>query len=128
VRKPPGGERFVRVDSAQAEPSATALVSIRFCQPVSRRITRAPAPARQFLVETLSLHRSKEPDTRPGVFNRDGSKILKVDLNSKDLGLDVQRDYRLKNLWTGEILPAAETYPFEIPPDGVVFLYYCAGK
>jgi hypothetical protein len=59
-----------------------------------------------------------------GVFNRDGRKRLGVDLGLKELGLNPERSYILKNLWTQQVLPAAVKYGFEIPADGVVFLRY----
>ena len=59
-----------------------------------------------------------------GVFNRDGGKKASVELSDGQLGLSAGRPYQLKNLWSGEVLPAGEKRAFEIPTDGVVFLSY----
>jgi len=59
-----------------------------------------------------------------GVFNRDGGKKMNVELSAKNLGLNPDQNYRLKNLWAGEALPVAAQQAFEIPSDGVVFLSY----
>jgi len=59
-----------------------------------------------------------------GVFNRDGGKKMSVELGTEQLGLAPGQSFTLKNLWTGETLPAAGKHLFEIPADGVVFLSY----
>ena len=68
--------------------------------------------------------RGKEDKGWISVFNRDGSKVMSVELTTKDLGLNPERSYFLKNLWTGETLPAAVTHGFEVSADGVVFISY----
>jgi alpha-galactosidase len=68
--------------------------------------------------------RGKEDKGWIGVFNRDSSKVMSVELTTKDLGLNPERSYVLKNLWTGETLPAAATHGFEVSADGVVFMSY----
>ena len=59
-----------------------------------------------------------------GVFNRNGQQPLAVEVGPKDLGLDPTGKYALQDLFLGNKLPIADTYTFEIPPDGVVFLSY----
>ena len=58
-----------------------------------------------------------------GIFNRD-EKPSTVGKNLKELGLNAAASYVLKDLWTGNKLPAADTQRFDIPADGVVFLRY----
>jgi hypothetical protein len=58
-----------------------------------------------------------------GIFNRD-TKPVTVDKGLKDLGLDLDRNYVLKDLWTQNKLPISGKQRFEIPADGVVFLRY----
>jgi len=59
-----------------------------------------------------------------GIFNRDGSRSLKVEKDLKDLGLDPGMKYVLKDIWTQKALDASGSRVFEIPADGVVFLRY----
>ena len=59
-----------------------------------------------------------------GVFNRNSDKKLIVKLGLKDMGLNSNRDYTLKNLWNQKDPPVADIHIFEVPADGVVFLKY----
>ncbi|MCX6996703.1 MAG: glycoside hydrolase family 27 protein [Kiritimatiellaeota bacterium] len=59
-----------------------------------------------------------------GIFNRDGAKAVTVEKGLKDLGLEPDQPYALRDLWTGNRLPVSGRQRFEIPADGVVFLSY----
>jgi alpha-galactosidase len=59
-----------------------------------------------------------------GLFNRDGGKDMSFDLGTAPMGLAPGKSYALENIWTGETLPAAGKYLFEILAEGVVFLSY----
>ncbi|NQU22985.1 MAG: glycoside hydrolase family 27 protein [Candidatus Nealsonbacteria bacterium] len=59
-----------------------------------------------------------------GIFNRDGSQSLEVEKDLKDLGLDPEMKYVLKNIWTQKATDASGSRTLEIPADGVVFLRY----
>ena len=59
-----------------------------------------------------------------GVFNRDPKKNSTVKRSTKELGLSPDREYALKNIWSGKTLPALREHAFEIPPSGVVFLRF----
>jgi hypothetical protein len=58
-----------------------------------------------------------------GVFNRNGESELAISLTLKDLGLDPEDRYDLKEIWGGMALKGG-TYSFHIPADGCVFLKY----
>ncbi len=59
-----------------------------------------------------------------GVFNRDGERALTVERAPEELGLGAGRKYVLRDVWTGDELPASGRYAFNVPADGVVFLRY----
>ncbi|MBI9016985.1 MAG: glycoside hydrolase family 27 protein [Phycisphaerae bacterium] len=59
-----------------------------------------------------------------GIFNRDGKNSTKINVDLKDLALNIEYNYTIKNAWTGKFIPASKQYTFEIPADGVVFLRY----
>jgi hypothetical protein len=68
--------------------------------------------------------RGNEDNGWIGLFNRDGGKNMSVELSTRDLGLNPERSYVFKNLWTTEVFPGAAEHVFEIPADGVAFLRY----
>jgi hypothetical protein len=59
-----------------------------------------------------------------GIFNRDGKEKMSIDLGTKELGLNAEQTYVLKDLWTRTTLPVSGKHVFEVPADGVVFLRY----
>jgi len=59
-----------------------------------------------------------------GIFNRDGTKKMTIEKSTKELGLNADRDYVLKDIWTQKTLPVSGKHRFEIPADGVAFLRY----
>lgn len=59
-----------------------------------------------------------------GIFNRDGKEKMSIELGTKELGLNAEQTYVLKDLWTRTTLPVSGKHVFEVPADGVVFLRY----
>ncbi|MDP6525435.1 MAG: glycoside hydrolase family 27 protein [Kiritimatiellia bacterium] len=59
-----------------------------------------------------------------GVFNRDSTQALTVELGMEELGMDAGEGYILRDIWAKNKLPVSGKHTFEIPADGVVFLGY----
>ena len=63
-----------------------------------------------------------------GVFNRDGKAEVTVERGLAQLGLDPEKQYVLKDCWTGKQCRVGTNHTFSIPPDGVAFLRYTEVK
>ncbi len=59
-----------------------------------------------------------------GIFNRDSKAKMSVTKTIKELGLDGEQKYVLKDIWAKKNLPVSDSQTFEVPADGVVFLRY----
>jgi len=68
-------------------------------------------------------HKETDNEGWIGVFNRNEYMEL-IQLEKEELGLDKARSYKLYDIWGKRIIEDAESFYFQIPADGVVFIHY----
>jgi hypothetical protein len=70
-----------------------------------------------------TTHKTRVNEGWIGVFNRNPYMEL-IEIKKEELGLNKGDSYQLYDIWGQRIIEDAETFIFEIPADGVVFIRY----